>query len=150
MKQPQEGILEHLQDDIYALLRSKNDFQMLRIASRKRSNFETFCDQLIIEGVGEGLLVTPPLPRKLVANVPGPVYEQIDFLVQIIENIVTNQTGRSIILVAEKVTTLLHLREMNVGGNLWTINCRANDPWTYEGDIDKNIITVHFMTMCSF
>ncbi|MDR1906603.1 MAG: hypothetical protein LBQ03_00010 [Puniceicoccales bacterium] len=147
MKQPREGILEHFQDRIYTILRSKNDFQTLRIAGRKRSNFESFCEQLVLEGIGEGLFVSPPLPRKLIENVPGPVYEQIDFSVQVIENIITNQTGRSAILIAEKVATLLHLRGVSLGGNLWTISCQTKDPWTFDGDAYKNVITLHFTTM---
>jgi hypothetical protein len=149
MKQPREGILEYFQDHIYMILRSKNDFQGLRIASRKRSNFETFCEQLVLEGIGEGLFITPPLPRKLIENVPGPVYEQIDFSVQIIENIITNQSGRSAILIAEKVASLLHLRAVRFGDNIWTIACRSRDPWTFEGDAYKNVINVYFTTMGS-
>jgi hypothetical protein len=150
MRQPQEGILERLQDDIYRLLRSKNGFRRLGISSRKWSNFDTFCNQIIREGMGEGLFVTPPLPRKLIENVPGPVYEQIEFSIQIIENIATNQSGYSAMLTAEKIATLLHLRNISVGGNLWTIRCRTQDPWTFAGDGDKNIITLHFITMGSF
>ncbi|MDR1906828.1 MAG: hypothetical protein LBQ03_01230 [Puniceicoccales bacterium] len=147
MKQPREGILEYFQDQIYAILRSKNDFQSLFIAGDKRSNFDAFCNQLAADGIGEGLLIMPPLPRKIIENVPGPVYEQIDFSVQIIENIITNQSGRSAILIAEKVAALFHLREINLGGNLWTIACRSKDPWTFEGDAHKNVIAVHFTTM---
>jgi hypothetical protein len=150
MKQPQEGILESFQDHIYAILRSKNDFQRLHIASYKGSDFDAFCEQLIGEAVGEGLFIGPPLPRKLIENVPGPVYEQVDFAVQVIENIVTNQTGRSSLLIAEKVAALLHLLEMHFAGRLWTISCRTKDPWTFEGDSHKNIIALHFTTMCSF
>ncbi|MDR0740147.1 MAG: hypothetical protein LBF34_00355 [Puniceicoccales bacterium] len=149
MKQPQEGILEHFQDHIYMILRSRNDFQGLRIASRKRSNLETFCEQLVLEGIGEGLFVSPPLPRKLIENVLGPIYERIDFSVQVIENIITNQTGRSAILIAEKVASLLHLHAINFGENVWTITCRTQDPWTFEGDTCKNVITIHFTTMGS-
>ncbi|MDR1591067.1 MAG: hypothetical protein LBR92_03685 [Puniceicoccales bacterium] len=149
MRQPREGILEYFQDRIYMILRSKNDFHGLRIAGRKRSNFGTFCEQLVWEGIGEGLFITPPLPRKLIENVPGPVYEQIDFSVQIIENMITNQTGRSAILIAEKVASLLHLRAINFDSNVWTITCRSKDPWTFEGDAYKNIITIHFTTMGS-
>jgi hypothetical protein len=149
MKQPQEGILEYFQDHIYMILRSKNDFQGLRVASCKRSNLETFCEQLVLEGIGEGLFIMPPLPRKLIENVPGPIYEQIDFSVQIIENIITNQTGRSAILIAEKVASLLHLRAINLDENIWTIACRTKDPWTFEGDTCKNVITIHFTTMGS-
>jgi hypothetical protein len=149
MRQPREGILEYFQDRIYMILRSKNDFQGLRIASRKRSNLEIFCEQLVLEDIGEGLFITPPLPRKLIENVPGPVYEQIDFSVQIIENIITNRTGRSAILIAEKVSSLLHLYAINLDENTWTIVCRTKDPWTFEGDTCKNIITIHFTTMGS-
>jgi hypothetical protein len=150
MKQPQEGILEYFQDQICAILRSKNDFQTLYIASRRRNNFDAFCEQLAMEGVGEGLFVTPPLPRKLIENVPGPVYEQIDFSVQIIENIITNRSGRTAISIAEKVAALLHLHEIVLGGKLWTITCRTKDPWSFEGDNYKNIINIYFTTMGDF
>ncbi|MDR1434893.1 MAG: hypothetical protein LBI77_00610 [Puniceicoccales bacterium] len=150
MKQPREGILEHFQDHIYAILRSKNDFLTLHIASHKRSNFDAFCGQLIGESFGEGLFIGSPLPRKLIENVPGPVYEQVDFSVQIIENIVTNQSGRSALLIAEKVAALLHLLQMNFAGRLWTISCRTKDPWAFEGDDYRNIIALYFTTMCSF
>jgi hypothetical protein len=147
MGQPRIGILEHFRDRIHTILRSQNDFQGLRFAGCNRSNVESFCEQLVLEGVGEGLLVTPPLPRKLIENVPGPVYEQIDFSIRVIENMMTNQTGRSAILIAEKIATLFHLRPMDFDGNLWTIACRSKDPWTFEGDIYKNVIGVHFTTM---
>jgi hypothetical protein len=52
-------------------------------------------------------------------------------------------------LIAEKIAALFHLREMNLDGNLWTITCRSQDPWTFESDVYKNIITVHFTTMGS-
>jgi hypothetical protein len=147
MKQPREGILEHFQDRIYAILRSKNDFLPLFIVGDKRSNFEAFCERLAMDGIGEGLFIRPPLPRKIIENVPGPVYEQIDFSIQVVENILTNRTGRSAILIAEKVAALFHLYEMNCGGQWWTITCRSKDPWTFEGDAHKNIIAVHFTTM---
>jgi hypothetical protein len=147
MKPPKEGILEQFQDRIYTILRSKSDFQTLRIASRKRSNFDTFCEQLILEGIGEGLFITPPLPRKLIENVPGPVYEQIDFSIQIIENVITNLSGSSSISIAEKIAVFFHLYEINLNGKLWIIACRSKDPWSFEGDTYKNIITIHFTTM---
>ncbi|MDR2812393.1 MAG: hypothetical protein LBB05_01195 [Puniceicoccales bacterium] len=147
MKQPREGILEYFQDHVYAILRSKNDFQGLRIARYKRSNFETFCEQLTLEGIGEGLFITPPLPRKLIENVPGPVYEQIDFSIRIIENVMTNRSGSSSIAIAEKIAAFFHLHEINLGGKLWIIACKSKDPWSFDGDAYKNVIGIHFTTM---
>jgi hypothetical protein len=150
MKQPEEGVLEQLQDRIYTVLRTKHDFQLMPIVTAKRSNFEKFCERLVGEGMGEGLFISPPLACKLVENVPGPVYEQVDFSVRIIENILTNRSGKSVILTAEKVTALLHLYAMKFGDKSWTISCRTKDPWSFEGDTCRNILTVHFTTMCSF
>ncbi|MDR2807188.1 MAG: hypothetical protein LBB11_03465 [Puniceicoccales bacterium] len=150
MKQPQEGLLERFQEQVYAILRSKNDFQMLSIGTEKRSDFGSFCERLVRESIGQGLWITPPLPNKLIENVPGPVYEQVDFSIRVIENILTNATGCSAIDIAEGVTTLLHLKETYCCGRLWVMRCRTKEPWLYEDDDYKNIITLHFMTTCSF
>ena len=147
MKPSQEGILEHFQNHIYAFLRSKNEYREFMIARHQRSNLESFWDQLAMEVIRSGIFITPPLPRVLIENVPGPVYEQIDFSVQVVEYPITSPTGWSAISIAERVTSLLHLYEMDFDGRRWIVTCRTKDPWTFEGNYDRNVITVNFTTM---
>lgn len=150
MRQPFEGLLEQLQDHVYDVLRTKNEFKPLYIVKQKRSSLEFFCEQLQEQGIGEGILITPPLPKKIVEQVPGPVYEQIDFSIKVIENIVTNESGVSSIFVAEMVTHLLHLYTCECGGQRWEITCQAKSPWEFQEDLYKNVITVFFQTRGSF
>ncbi|MDE6576471.1 MAG: hypothetical protein K2L24_03720 [Opitutales bacterium] len=150
MGQPLEGILEQLQERIYDALRAQHDLQKVAIAIRKRSSLELFCEQLIQQSLGEGIFIDTPLPKVIVSGVPGPVYQEIAFAVQVIENVATNESGSSGILVAEKIAHHLHLREFVFGDQSWIVSCREKDPWQFEGDAFKNTITLHFTTMYSF
>lgn len=150
MSQPLEGILEQLQERIYDALRMQHDFQKIAIAIRKRSSLELFCDQLVKQGIGEGIFIDVPLPKEIVPGVPGPVYQQIAFAIQVIENIATNESGSSGMRVAEQVVHQLHLQEFVFGDQRWLVHCREKEPWQFEGDAFKNTITLHFTTMYSF
>lgn len=150
MKQPFEGVLEQLQDRVYQELRRQHDFQKICIMEQKRSSLSSLCEQLIQRQLGEGIFITAPLPKKIVSDVPGPVYEQIVFSVQVIENITINRSGHSALSIAERIAQQLHLKEFVFGNQRWTVRCNDKDPWTFEWNDGENIITLNFSTQYSF
>ena len=150
MRQPFEGVLEQLQDRVYQELRSLNDFQKIAIVAQKRSSLESFCEQLIQQNLGEGIFIAAPLPKKIVSEVAGPVYEQIELAVQIVENVATNESGHSALFLAEHVAHHLHMKKFIFGEQAWNVYCRDKDPWACECDAYRNVITLYFMTQYSF
>ena len=150
MRQPFEGVLEQLQDRVYQELRMLSDFQKICIVAQKRSSLESFCEQLIQQNLGEGIFIAAPLPKKIVSEVAGPVYEQIELAVKIVENVATNESGSSALFLAERIAQCLHMKEFLFGEQSWSVRCRDKDPWTWECDAYRNVVTLFFVTQYSF
>ncbi|MDR0351772.1 MAG: hypothetical protein LBH49_04010 [Puniceicoccales bacterium] len=149
MYRPKDGILEKIQDYLVSLIEKNTEFRGIPIFTHKQSNIESIIANAVREGIGVAILVIPPVPIKIDKNAPGPVFEIIDIQLKVIENIYTNNSGKSSINIAEKITSLLHLAKAEVEHWHGYITCSDTSPWVSEMGDQTNLITLNFTAMCS-
>ncbi|MDR1458581.1 MAG: hypothetical protein LBI37_03625 [Puniceicoccales bacterium] len=149
MYRSNDGILEKIQGYVVTLIEKSIELPGIPIFTHRQSNIENIIANAVHKGIGVAVLVTPPMPIKIDKNVPGPVFEAINIQIKIIENIYTNNSGKSSIGMAEKITSLIHLAKADVEYWQGYITCSDTKPWISEMENQTNLITLNFTAMCS-
>ena len=124
-------LLEGLQEAIKAYLAGQEELTDagIEVISRKESDVDAIIEEKILKGIGVGIIVLYPFPTKIIPSAPGPVCEEISIQIQITEKVITNQTGKSALYLAERIMQWLHLwLPTDVEGINSAIIVEENDP----------------------
>jgi hypothetical protein len=143
------GLLENFQVGLDKYLRSLGDFRDMPILVHGQSDIDSMLRSAAGSSVGIAILILPPSPVDIVPNTAGPVFRKIVCKIQVIENLATNQTGRSAIFVAEKIMQRLHLWRPQIFDWNDELILSDSDPWKVKQEGDANVITMQFETHCS-
>jgi hypothetical protein len=140
------GLLENFQSGLDKYLRGLGDFRDMPILIHRQSDIDSMLRSTAGRSAGIAILILPPSPADVIPNTAGPVFRKIVCKIQVIENLATNQTGRSAIFVAEKIMQHLHLWRPQISDWNDELTLSDSDPWKVTQEGDANVITMQFET----
>jgi len=141
------SVLEQLQDAIVRELRDRLVATGATIVVRREDDVESQIESAMRGSFGLSVLVLDPRPAMLAPEARGPVFTQIELTVRVIENLLINQTGNSLVAVAERVSQALHLFPVPgaMGGGVMRL--AGKNAWTSPSAPRRNAVTLdlHFI-----
>jgi hypothetical protein len=144
-----DGLLENFQVGLDKYLRGLNEFRNTPILTYKQSDIDSILRSAANGGTGVVVLILPPSPVDVIPNTAGPVFRKIVCKIQVVENLTTNQTGRSAIFIAEKIMQYLHLWRPQISDWNDELALSNDTPWKVTQEGNTNVITMQFETHCS-
>jgi hypothetical protein len=124
------SVLTTLQEAVAQQLRQHLGLPGATVLARRASDLESQIEAVVQAAVGLSLIVLDPLPRRVAPAVPGPAFLEIALTVRVIENLLTNDTGASLLAAAERACQVLHLWPLPPACGDGTLLLAETDPWT--------------------
>jgi len=121
--------LQALQDAALTRLAAYPVLDTLNLSRHNASDTAGLVDEAVTTGIGLSVLVMPPLPERVAPGAPGPVFEEVELRVRVIENPWTNTTGLTALAVAERVSQALHLWQPQLPGWSAPLRLAGRRPW---------------------
>jgi hypothetical protein len=144
-----EGIFEKLQDAVEKRLIGLNKLRNVPIVTYKQSDAMSIINTAVKTGIGVAILLLPPVPNGANKHTVGPVFSGVLVEVKLIEDPMTNRSGRTALSLAEAIMESLHGWHPGIGDESYQLTldpgwnaCRANR------ENDLNCITVKLLMPC--
>jgi hypothetical protein len=141
------SVLEHLQAAVVRELRERLCLAGAVVVARRAADLDSQLDAAVQSALGLSLLVLDPRPRKISPTAPGPVFVDIALTVRVIENLLVNSTGPSLLAAAERASQVLHLWPLPAPCADGVLRLADTDPWTQPGNPQRGAVALdlHFL-----
>lgn len=103
------SVLENLQMAVVRQLREQLCLAGTNVVARRSADLDSQIETSVQTALGLSLIVLDPCPRRIEPAAPGPVFLEIALTVRVIENLLLNQSGPSLLTAAERASQVLHL-----------------------------------------
>ncbi|MDR2377398.1 MAG: hypothetical protein LBD54_01435 [Puniceicoccales bacterium] len=140
------SVLEALQREVYETLCQIGGFRELPIHCGSPSHFEAQIRQRAEMSSGLHLYVHPPIPLRIEEGLGGPLFDELDLCVEVLEYSLSNDSPWSAIAVAEEVCRRLHGLALAPPALQGQLVCRPDRPWDYAFEGSPNRLRLHFTT----
>lgn len=122
----------------------------LPIHTQSQSWFEAqiHCKTEMTSGIH--IRIHPPIPLHIEEGVTGPLFDDLDLCIEILEHPISNTSGWSAVTAAEAICRQLH--ELSLQAPSWQgqLVCRTEKPWHYQFEDELNRIQLHFTATGTF
>jgi len=150
MQNRSPSILENLQREVYRHIRQFGGFRGLPIHIGAPSDFGARVQQQARESSGLQIHIHPPIPLRIEEGLAGPLFDELDLCVEVLEHAVSNDSGWSAIAVAEELCRQLHGLPLPAPALQGQLVCRTEKPWEYFFEDGRNRLRLHFTATATF
>jgi hypothetical protein len=143
--QPQtQSVLESLQWEVQDALARVNPLRSLPIHTHSQSWFEAQirCQTEMTSGIH--IRIHPPIPLRLEEGISGPIFDDLELCIEVLEYPINNTSGWSIVAVAEQICRQLHGLVLQPPSGSGQLSCRPERPWHYQFEDACNRIQIYF------
>jgi hypothetical protein len=150
MQTQPHSVLEAFQREIHEALRQISHFRDLPIHIDSRSWFEAQirCQAEMTSGIH--IRIHPPIPRHIEKGIAGPIFNDLELCIEILEYPISNTSSWSAIAIAETICRQLHGLSLTPPTWQGQLVCRTEKAWSYAFEDTPNCIQLYFTATCSF
>jgi hypothetical protein len=98
---------------------------------------------------GIHIRIHPPIPLHIEEGIIGPLFDDLDLCIEILEYPVSNVSGWSAIAAAEAICHQLHGLSLQASSWQGQLVCRTERSWEYQFEDLLNRIRIHFSATCA-
>ncbi|MDR3143748.1 MAG: hypothetical protein LBT57_02805 [Puniceicoccales bacterium] len=138
------SVLEALQREVYETLCQIGGFRELPLHFGSPSNFEAQLRHRTEMSSGLHLYVHPPIPLRIEEGLEGPLFDELDLCIEVLEHSLSNNSHWSAIAVAEEVCRQLHGFALSPPALQGQLVCRSDRPWDYAFENSLSRLRLHF------
>jgi hypothetical protein len=98
---------------------------------------------------GIHIRIHPPIPLRIEEGISGPIFDDLELCIEVLEYPMSNTSGWSIVAVAEQICRQLHGLALQAPSGSGQLSCRSEKPWHYQFEDTHNRIQIYFTAACT-
>jgi hypothetical protein len=141
------SVLIQLQNAVVQQLQQRLCLSGTKVLARRVADLDSQIEAAVQSALGLTILVLDPIPRRVEAEVPGPIFLEIALTIRIIENLLINAGGAGPLVAAERTSQVLHLWNWPDPDGEGVLRLAETNPWSVPTGPMRGavVLDLHFL-----
>jgi hypothetical protein len=144
-----QSVLESLQTEVRDALLKANPLRNIPLHTQSQSWSEAQIRSRTEMTSGIHIRIHPPIPLCIEEGITGPLFNDLDLCIEVLEYPISNASGWSAVATAEAICHQLHGLSLQAPSWQGQLVCRTERPWEYQFEDILNCIRIHFSATCA-